>query len=136
MPDKKVQVGRDAGAVGEQTAPASYPQRILDFMHRVWRPVASGVVFLLALLLIWHGVSGKNGLTDWRQKRAEDQKLRQEIDDLQQTNQRLREQNNRLKSNPDAVNQVAHDQLHYTKPNEVIVQLPAEKKAQSSSPGK
>jgi cell division protein FtsB len=82
------------------------------------------VAVALALLLGWHVVNGKNGLTVWQQKRAEDRQLQKEIDGLEQENARLRERIEQLKSNPDAIGIVARDKLHYTKPNEVIVTLP------------
>jgi cell division protein FtsB len=74
----------------------------------------------------------------WEQKRVEDRQLRKEIDDLNQENARLRDRVERLKSNPDAIGQVARDQLHYAKPNEVIVTLPPEPqtKAQTAGTGK
>ncbi len=83
------------------------------------------VAVALALLLVWHVINGKNGLSVWQQKRAEDRQLRKEIDDLKQENARLRDRIERLKSDPDAIGQVAREQLHYAKPNEVIVTLPA-----------
>ena len=61
--------------------------------------------------------------------------MHKEIDDLQQENTRLRERIERLKTNPDAIGQVAREQLHYAKPNEVIVQLPPEKKTQTQTAG-
>ena len=116
------------------SAPIS--KRALDWMRRVWRPWASVVAVALALLLLWHGINGKNGLLDWRQKRAEERELRKEIDDLQQENARLRDRIERLNSNPDAIGVVAREQLHYAKPNEVIVQLPPEKKTQPAEASK
>jgi cell division protein FtsB len=89
----------------------------------------------LALLLLWHGINGKNGLLVWQQKRIEDRQLRKEINDLQQENARLRERIQRLKSNPDAIGIVARDQLHYAKPNEVIVTLPPEQKTPTPPAG-
>jgi cell division protein FtsB len=71
----------------------------------------------------------------WQQKRVEDRQLRKEIDGLQQENARLRQHNERLNSSPDAIGQVAREQLHYAKPNEVIVQLPPEKKTQAQPAG-
>jgi cell division protein FtsB len=92
----------------------------------------------LALLLVWHGVTGKNGLLAWRQKRIEDQQLRKQIDDLNLENARLRDRIDRLKTNPDAIGVVARDKLHYARPNEVIVALPPDQKTQSQPavPGK
>lgn len=122
-------------ASGEAAAPTPMPVRVLNWMRRVWRPAASVVAVSLAALLLWHGISGRNGLLVWLGKRAEDRQLRKDIDELQQENGKLREHIDRLKTDPDAINQVAHDQLHYTKPNEVIVQLPPEKKTQAQPTG-
>jgi cell division protein FtsB len=112
------------------------PSRALSWTRRVWRPAVSGLVVALALLLGWHVVNGKNGLSAWQQKRAEDRALRKEIDELNQENTRLRERIEQLKSNPDAIGIVAHDILHYAKPNEVIIQLPPEKQSQPATAGK
>jgi cell division protein FtsB len=135
MQDKNVQAGKNAMANGEGSVTASISQRALNWMRRAWRPAASVVAVSLALLLLWHGFSGKNGLLVWQQKRVEDRQLRKDIDGLQQENARLRQRNERLNSSPDAIGQVAREQLHYAKPNEVIVQLPPEKKTQAQPAG-
>ena len=103
-------------------------ERALDLGRRIWRPAGTLVAFALALLLTWHVINGKHGLNVWMQKRAEDKQLQRDIQDLNQENARLRQRVEQLNSNPDAINQVAREQLHYAKPNEVIVQLPPEKK--------
>jgi cell division protein FtsB len=112
-------------------SPLALPERALNWMRRAWRPAASAVAVSLAVLILWQGVNGKNGLRVWIEKRAEDRQLRKQIDDLNQENARLRDRVERLKSNPDAINQVAREQMHYAKPNEVIVQLPPEKNSQT-----
>jgi cell division protein FtsB len=109
--------------------------RTLNFAQRAWRPAASVVAVLLALLLGWHVFSGKNGISVWEQKRAEDRELRKEIDDLNQENARLRNRIQQLQTNPDAIGQVARDKLHYAKPNEVIVTLPAQPQPQAQPAG-
>jgi cell division protein FtsB len=81
-------------------------------------------VVALALLLGWHVFNGKNGISVWQQKRAEERQLRKEIDDLGQENGRLQQRVEQLKSDPDAIARVAREKLHYAKPNEVIVTLP------------
>jgi cell division protein FtsB len=81
----------------------------------------------LALLLGWHVVNGKHGLSAWQLNRTQDKQLRREIDDLQQENARLRARVGKLKSDPDAIEHEAREKLHYAKPGEVIVDLPAEK---------
>ena len=108
----------------ETAAPAPLSLRLVAFAQRAWRPAGTGVAVLLALLLMGHVVNGKNGLTIWHQKRAEDKQLQKDIQQLQQENAQLREHVERLKSDPDAIEHEAREKLHYAKPNEVIVALP------------
>jgi cell division protein FtsB len=136
MQDKNVQAGKNAEAGGDEAVPATKGERVLNWMRRAWRPGASAVLVLAAFVVLWQGVNGKNGLRVWLEKRAEDRQLRKENDDLAQENARLRDRVERLKSNPDAIGQVAREQMHYAKPNEVIVQLPPpEKKTQDKPSG-
>ena len=92
----------------------------------------AAVVF--ALLLAWHVVNGRNGLSSWQQKRAEDKSLAQEIDRLTQENARLSQHVDRLKSDPGAIEHEARERLHYARPNEIIYALPAAPQPQKSSP--
>jgi len=90
---------------------------------------------LLALLLTWHVINGKDGLQVWHQKRAEDQQLRKEINELQQENTQLRDHIEKLKSDPDAIEHEAREKLHYAKPGEVIYTLPATTSEQAQPAG-
>ena len=136
MPGMRVQVGRNAMGGGEVAIPAPMPVRALSFAQRAWRPALSMMAVALALLLGWHVFNGKNGVSAWEQKRAEDRQLRKEIDDLNDENTRLRNRIQQLQTNPDAIGQVARDKLHYTKPNEVIVTMPPDKQQQPTGAGK
>ena len=100
-------------------------ERAVDWMLRMWRPAGTAVAVGLALLLTWHVINGKHGLQVWHQKRAEDQQLRKEIDELQQENARLKDHIEKLRSDPDAIEHEAREKLHYAKPGEVIYTLPA-----------
>jgi len=91
---------------------------------RTWRPVGTLIAISLALLLTWHVINGKDGLSSWQQKRAEDQQLRREIDLLQGENEHLRDHVSELKSDPEAIERQAREKLHYAKPGEVIYTLP------------
>jgi cell division protein FtsB len=132
MRDENAQAGT---MKADDAVAVSVSQRALNFARYVWRPAATAAVAALAALLVWHAVYGRNGVSVWQQKRVEDRQLRKEIDDLNQENARLRDRVERLKSNPDAIGQVARDQLHYAKPNEVIVTLPPDKPAQAQPAG-
>ena len=108
------------------------PARALEWAIRMWRPAGTAVVVGLALLLTWHVVNGKHGLSVWQQKRVEDRQLRKEIDQLEQENAHLRDRVTRLKSDPDAIEHEAREKLHYAKPGEVIYALPATSPSQQT----
>jgi cell division protein FtsB len=110
--------------------------RALDWLIRVWRPAGTVVAVGLALMLTWHVINGKHGLSVWQQKRVEDRQLRKEIDGLQQENARLRQRVERLKTDPHAIEREAREKLHYAKPGEVIYALPPEPPAQARPAGK
>lgn len=133
MQEDLFQAGKSAAESGDKSIPIR--RQALRFVLHAWRPAASAMAVALALLIVWHGVSGKNGLLVWQQKRVEDQQLRKEIDDLNQENARLRDRVERLKTNPDAIGVVARDKLHYAKPNEVIVDLGNEPQTQAQPAG-
>ena len=104
-------------------APLTPRQKVLAWMQRAWRPAGTVVAVALAGLLMWHVINGKHGLSVWHQKRAEDRELQKEIKDNQQENALLRQEIERLKSNPDAIEHEAREKLHYAKPGEVIYTL-------------
>jgi cell division protein FtsB len=121
MPDEKIETA---------AAPAADPneplrERAADWVQRIWRPVGTGIAVILALMLTWHVVHGKHGLSVWRQERAEDKTLRKQIQDLQTENEAMQDRIEHLKSDPDAIEREAREKLHYAKPGEVIYALPA-----------
>ncbi len=112
-------------ATGRKAPPPSVSQRVVGSIARVWRPAGSVLAVVLALLLTWHVINGKHGLSVWQQKRVEDRQLRKEIDSLEQENARLRQRVEKLKTDPHAIEREAREKLHYAKPGEVIYTLPA-----------
>jgi len=131
MTDEKVEVEAPA----TEKLPVPLNQRAFEIAQRAWRPAGTLLAVALAALLMGHVVNGKNGVTAWRQKRAADRQLQQEIQQLQQENAQLRQHVDQLKSDPDAIEHEAREKLHYAKPNEVIVAMPPPPKDQSQ-PGK
>jgi cell division protein FtsB len=113
-----------------EPAPVPARQKVLAWAYRGWRPAGTVVAVLLAALLMGHVINGKHGLSVWHQKRAEDRELQKEIQDIQQENAQLRQQVDRLKSDPDAIEREAREKLHYAKPGEVIYTLPSAPGAQ------
>ena len=114
--------------------PLSSRQRALAWARRAWRPTGTVVAVLLAALVMWHVVNGNHGLSVWHQKRAEDRELQKQITDVQQENAHLRQDIERLKSSPDAIEHEAREKLHYAKPGEVIYALPTPPPAQPQPP--
>jgi cell division protein FtsB len=119
---------------GHDSADAAVPlaRRIDEGLRTLWRPAGTAVAVALILLFGWGVVNGKHGLSAWQQQRVEDQQLRQEIEELQSENARLRDHVDRLKSDPGAIEHEARQQLHYAKPGEVIYTLPAQPQAPSA----
>jgi cell division protein FtsB len=113
---------------GESLDIAALRERAIGAAQSIWRPAATSVAVALILLFGWGVVNGKHGLSAWRQQQVQDRQLRQQIQDLQQENGRLREHVERLKSDPNAIEHEAREQLHYAKPGEIIYRLPEDGK--------
>jgi cell division protein FtsB len=138
MRDDKMQTRTSTTGSQQRAVPRSLTKRTKDFVRRVWPPVLSVAAVAVTLWLGWQAVYEKDGLSAWQQKRAEEKQLLKENNDLQQENARMRDQIERLKSDPDAIGIVARGTMNYIKPNEVIVTLPPEqhKQAQLAGTGK
>jgi cell division protein FtsB len=89
------------------------------------RNAATVAAAALALAVLYHVIFGANGLTAYEQKRQETHLLNQQMLDLQRENARLKEHVDRLQTDPNAIEQQAREELHYTRPGEVIYTLPS-----------
>ena len=88
------------------------------------RKLATGAAAALTLVVGYHVVFGHNGLTKYQQKRTVAKQLEVKLRDLQQENDRLKAHVDRLGSDPNAIEHQAREELHYTRPGEVIYTLP------------
>lgn len=102
-------------------------------MYRNRRRLATGCAMLVAVALGYFAVAGDNGIRVYKQKRAEDRQLVQQIETMKQENSKLQAHIDRLKNDPEAIEHEARARLHYTKPGEVIYTLP-EAPASNPSP--
>jgi cell division protein FtsB len=100
------------------------------------RRLGSIAALVVALVLAWHVVNGRNGLTSWQQKRAEDKSLAAEIQRLTDENNHLNDHVERLKSDPGAIEHEARARLRYARPNEVIWALPEKPRQPLGVPAK
>ena len=113
----------------QRTTPVPLADRTLIWAQRLWRPAGTVIAVVLALLVTWHVIYGRHGVSVWQQKRAEDRALQQE-------NQQMRQQVQRLQSDPEEIEREAREKLHYAKPGDVIVSLPARPQGQQQPAGK
>ena len=110
-------------AKGKQT---SVLARLYERGHSRWRKVATGAAALLAIGLGYHVIFGQNGITVYQQKRQETQSLDRQLQSLQRENELLKGHVERLQNDPNAIEHQAREELHYTRPGEVIYTLPPE----------
>jgi cell division protein FtsB len=101
-----------------------------------WRRLGTASALLLIVGVLLHAMFGANGMVVYRQKRAEMQSLRSEVDRLQKENDQYVEQIKSLKSDPAAIEKEAREQLHYTRPGEVIYVAPEPPPKPSSPTGR
>lgn len=101
-----------------------------------WRKFATGAAAVLALAMAYHVIFGQNGLTVYQQKRQETQVLAKRLHTLQQENDRMKSHVDRLQNDPNAIEHQAREELHYTRPGEVIYTLPPEPPKDAASTAK
>lgn len=98
--------------------------RTVERLQLSWRKLATGAAAILALSMGYHVIFGQNGLTAYEQKRQETQALDNQLHSLQRENELLKGHVDRLQSDPNAIEHQAREELHYTRPGEVIYTLP------------
>jgi len=101
---------------------------VRDLLQKRERTLASIGMCVVALLLGYHVFTGSNGIRVYTQKRAENQKLQQEMEQLKKENENLTQSVRSLKSDPNAIEKEAREQLRYAKPGEVIFVVPEQKR--------
>ena len=97
----------------------------LTWIHGARRRLATAAVCIITVWLFVHVTFGANGMVVYREKRADYHRLQKEIDSLQNENNRYTDQIKALKTDPRAIEKEAREQLHYTRPGEVIYVSPA-----------
>jgi len=88
------------------------------------RKVATVVLIALSLSLGIYAIFGHDGIVAYQHKQRQAAELHQQILSLQKENQRLALHDQRLQSDRDTIEYEAREQMHYTRPGEVIYTLP------------
>ena len=97
-----------------------------------WRKIATGAAAAVTLTMGYHVIFGQNGLTAYGQKRQDAKTLDKQLHSLQRENDLLKGHVDRLQNDPSAIEHQAREELHYTRPGEVIYTLPVAPPSQSS----
>ena len=99
--------------------------RVLRLAYGNWRKALTVAAAFLAVAVGYHVVFGQNGLTVYQQKRHDAAALDSQFKTLQRENDLLKGHVERLQNDPGAIEHQAREELHYTRPGEVIYTLPA-----------
>ncbi len=99
--------------------------RLYQQAHSGWRKIATAAAAVLAVGMGYHVIFGQNGLTAYQQKRQDAQALQIQLHSLQRENELLKGHVERLQNDPNAIEHQAREELHYTRPGEVIYTMPA-----------
>ncbi len=97
----------------------------VTLLYGIRRRIATGGIALFTIWFFVHVMFGANGMVVYRQKKSEYQSLRQEITGLEQENDKCTHHIDSLENDPKAIEKEAREQLHYTRPGEVIYVAPA-----------
>jgi cell division protein FtsB len=115
------------------TEPLPLRQRAIQWLQQGWRPAGTVFAVALALAFAWSVVNGRHGLSTWYGQRDQEKHLKNEIQQLEDENTRLRQHVDHLKNDPDAIEHEAREKLHYARPGEVIYSLPPNPKQEPAS---
>jgi cell division protein FtsB len=89
-------------------------------LYALRRRIATVVVAVVTVSLFVHVMFGTNGMVVYKQKRAEQEALRKNIEEMQQENDRFARQIEGLKGDQKAIEKEAREQLGYAKPGEYV----------------
>jgi cell division protein FtsB len=97
------------------------------WFYQMRRIVATLCIGVLAVLIGYKVVVGANGTMEWRAKRAEYQRLQQEIDKARLEHEDLENRVKKLQSDPNTIVKEAREKLGYVMPGEVVLVQPQPK---------
>ena len=115
------------------TEPLPLRIRAIHWLQQGWRPAGTAFAIALAFAFAWSVFNGRHGISTWYGQRSQEKQLKNEIQQLQDENARLKQHVDHLKNDPDAIEHEAREKLHYARPGEVIYSLPPDSKKPTPS---
>lgn len=117
--------------IPSRTPPIAVDAPRENWIHRLYtsalgmrRKAATVVLIVLSVSLGTYAVFGHDGIVAYQHKQRQAAELHQQILSLQKENQRLALHDQRLQNDRDTIEYEAREQMHYTRPGEVIYTLP------------
>jgi cell division protein FtsB len=101
----------------------SWLLRFRPFLITVYglrRRIATIAVLVMAVSLFVHVMFGANGMIVYKKKRADYESLQKQVQQVQQENDGYTQQIQGLKSDQEAIEKEAREQLGYAKPGEYV----------------
>lgn len=94
-------------------------------VYEQWKRKAAIVAtVLLSCAVFYHVVFGANGWVVYQQKKVEYRRLQGDLQKLTNENESLQKDVKALKTDRSAIEREAREQLHYTRPGEVVYVVP------------
>jgi cell division protein FtsB len=93
---------------------------LLITVYGLRRRIATIAVLAMAISLFVHVMFGANGMIVYKKKRGEYKSLEKQVQQVQQENDRYTQQIHGLKSDREAIEKEAREQLGYAKPGEYV----------------
>lgn len=108
----------------------------MKYLHWDRKPFRRNALLVMALALLvlaMHEIFGDHGYLALRRQKQEYNALQQQIQALKKENQQLDHKIKALKTNPEAIEKQAREQLHLVRPGELVYTLPSQKQQDPSA---
>jgi cell division protein FtsB len=115
------------------TVPPTSPARRLRPAGSFWSRYARTILGAALLLLGIHDILGPHGFLAMRRTQKEMDQLRSDVQRLNKDNGDLSDEAKSLKSDPQAIERIAREEMGLARPGEMIFKLPPPTAAQSGS---
>lgn len=103
-------------------------------LYELRTKLATAAVAALAIMLAMHVIFGANGTMVYQKKKVEYRILQKDLGQLEQENQALSQRIKALKTDPNAIEKEAREQLHYARPGEIIYLTPGRRNPNAPPP--
>jgi len=100
------------------------------------RQYGRALLGLLVLVLVVHDIFGTHGYLAMRRTQREIEKVKANLDQLNEENLRLEQEVKELKTDPQKIEKIARDELGLARPGEVIIKIPQSQQLPQDSTAK